>query len=171
MFLGKVEHLSLNLSIIFALIEHLREPRVIWEEEEISQMIANEQLEYAIIGKFSYGWPEIQVLRKLIPLQCNLKGEVNIGLLNNRYILIRASRMEDYVHRYRSQFYIAYEAELSYEDFEVGSYLITRDYDCGGMDFSSIITPISLGRSQFFYCGGGGKAACKLIGLCEQDPP
>lgn len=61
-------------------------------------MIANEQLEYAVIEKFSYGWPDIHDLRRLILQQCELKGEVNIGLLSNKYILIRASRMENYVH-------------------------------------------------------------------------
>lgn len=74
------------------------EPRVIWEEEEVSQMIVNEDLEYVVVGKFSYGWPDIQDLRKLIPKQYELKGDVNIGLLCNRYVLIRASRMEDYVN-------------------------------------------------------------------------
>lgn len=59
-------------------------------------MIANEELKFA--GKFSYGWPDIQVLRKLIPKQCELKGDVNIDLLSNRDVLIRASRMEDYVN-------------------------------------------------------------------------
>lgn len=34
------------------------EPRVVWEEDEVTQMIANEQLKFAIVGKFSYGWPE-----------------------------------------------------------------------------------------------------------------
>ncbi|WMV40633.1 hypothetical protein MTR67_034018 [Solanum verrucosum] len=43
------------------------EPRVIWEEEKVNQMIINEDLQYAFIGKFSYGWPEIQELRRLIP--------------------------------------------------------------------------------------------------------
>ncbi|KAG5579372.1 hypothetical protein H5410_049999 [Solanum commersonii] len=55
------------------------EPRVIWEEEEVEQMIINENLQYAILGKFSYGWPEIQELRSLIPKQCNLKGECKIA--------------------------------------------------------------------------------------------
>lgn len=91
-------HMSKQVPVPMKQITYLHgEPIVIWEEEEVSQMIANEQLEYAVIGKFSYGWPEIQVLRRLIPQQCNLKGEVNIGLLSNR-ILIRASRMEDYVY-------------------------------------------------------------------------
>lgn len=54
-------------------------------------MIINEDLQYAVIGKFSYGWPDIQELRKLIPKQCCLKGEVNIELLSSRYVLIKAS--------------------------------------------------------------------------------
>ncbi|WMV25922.1 hypothetical protein MTR67_019307 [Solanum verrucosum] len=61
-------------------------------------MIVNENLEYAVIGKFSYGWPDIQYLRKLIPKQCELKGECNIGLLSNIHVLIRATLLEDYVH-------------------------------------------------------------------------
>ncbi|KAH0649909.1 hypothetical protein KY284_029821 [Solanum tuberosum] len=74
------------------------EPRVMWEHEEIDQMIVNENLEYAVVGKFSYGWPEIQELRKLIPKQCELKGECKIGLLSKMHILIRATLLEDYVH-------------------------------------------------------------------------
>ncbi|KAH0658017.1 hypothetical protein KY289_026765 [Solanum tuberosum] len=74
------------------------EPQVIWEQEEVNQMIVNENLEYAVIGKFSYGWPDIQDLRKLIPKQCELKGDCNIGLLSNRHVLIRATLLEDYVH-------------------------------------------------------------------------
>ncbi|KAH0695998.1 hypothetical protein KY289_013480 [Solanum tuberosum] len=72
------------------------EPQVIWEQEEVNQMIVNENLEYAVIGKFSYGWPDIQELRKLIPKQCELKEECNIGLIRNRYVLIRATILEDY---------------------------------------------------------------------------
>ncbi|KAG5571022.1 hypothetical protein H5410_060788 [Solanum commersonii] len=34
------------------------EPRVVWEEEEVAQMIINEDLQYAVIGKFSYRWPQ-----------------------------------------------------------------------------------------------------------------
>lgn len=73
-------------------------PQVIWEQAEVDQMIINENLEYAIIGKFSYKWPEIQELQRLIPKQCELKAECKIGLLCNRHILIRASLMEDYVY-------------------------------------------------------------------------
>ncbi|KAG5611101.1 hypothetical protein H5410_022382 [Solanum commersonii] len=61
-------------------------------------MIVNENLQYAVVGKFSYGWPDIQELRKIIPKQCGLKGECNIGLLTNIYVLIRATLLEDYVN-------------------------------------------------------------------------
>ncbi|WMV20196.1 hypothetical protein MTR67_013581 [Solanum verrucosum] len=74
------------------------EPRIIWEEEEVEQMIIKENLAFAVIGKFSYGCPTIQDLRKIIPKQCDLKGECNIGLLSNRHVLIRASCLEDYVN-------------------------------------------------------------------------
>ncbi|CAN4114567.1 unnamed protein product [Withania somnifera] len=60
-------------------------------------MIQHENLEYAVVGKFSYGWPTIQDLRRLIPMQCELKGECNVGLLCNRHVLIRCSLFEDYV--------------------------------------------------------------------------
>ncbi|WMV48459.1 hypothetical protein MTR67_041844 [Solanum verrucosum] len=60
-------------------------------------MIIKENLAYAVVGKFSYGWPNIQDLRKIIPKQCELKNECNIGLLSNRHVLIRASCLEDYV--------------------------------------------------------------------------
>ncbi|KAK4726324.1 hypothetical protein R3W88_031241 [Solanum pinnatisectum] len=70
-------------------------------------MIINENLEYAVIGKFSYGWSAIQDLRKLIPKQCELKGECNIGLLSNRHVLIRATLLEDYADLLsKSAFYI-----------------------------------------------------------------
>ncbi|WMV09899.1 hypothetical protein MTR67_003284 [Solanum verrucosum] len=72
-------------------------------------MIINEDLQYAVIGKFSYGWPDIHELRKLIPKQCGLRGEVNIGLLSSRFILIRASLLEDYVNLLsKPQFYITH---------------------------------------------------------------
>ncbi|KAG5601056.1 hypothetical protein H5410_032426 [Solanum commersonii] len=85
------------------------EPRVIWEEEEVEQMIIKENLEFVVVGKFSYGWPEIQELRKLIPNQCALKAECNVGVLSNKHILIKASCLEDYVNFLsKSTFYIAH---------------------------------------------------------------
>lgn len=63
-------------SVSFKPVTYLHgELQVIWEQAEVDQMIINENLEYAIIDKFSYGWPEIQELRRLISKQCELKGE------------------------------------------------------------------------------------------------
>ncbi|KAF3683615.1 hypothetical protein FXO38_00705 [Capsicum annuum] len=85
------------------------EPRIVWEEKEVNQMIINEDLQYAVIGKFSYGWPDIQYLIRLILKQCELKGKVNIRLLINRYILITATRLDDYVHlQSKPRFYITH---------------------------------------------------------------
>lgn len=62
-----------------------------WEQAEVDQMIINENLQFAVTSKFSYGWPEITNLRRLIPKYCELKGECKVGLLSSRYILIHAS--------------------------------------------------------------------------------
>lgn len=70
-------------------------------------MIVREKLQYAIIGKFSYEWPDMQDLRRLIPKQCELKGNCSIVLLSNRHILIRALLLENYVHPlFKPAFYI-----------------------------------------------------------------
>lgn len=74
------------------------EPQIIWEQDEVEQLIINESLEHTVICKFSYGWPNIQDLRRLILKKCELKGECKIRLLCNRHILIQPSLMEDYVH-------------------------------------------------------------------------
>lgn len=57
------------------------EPQIIWDQTEVDQMIINENLEYAMIGKFSYGWSNIHELRKSIPKQCELKGECKISYM------------------------------------------------------------------------------------------
>lgn len=82
------------------------EPIVVWDQLVIDQMIINEILRYVVIGKFSYGWPEILDLQKLIPKQCELKGECKIGLLSNGHVLIKATLLEDYVHLLKATFYI-----------------------------------------------------------------
>lgn len=82
---------------------------IVWEEEEVERMIIKENLQYAVVGKFSYGWPDIKELRRLIPKQSELKGESNIGLLRNKYVLIRATLLEDYVSILsKSTFYITH---------------------------------------------------------------
>ncbi|KAK4337514.1 hypothetical protein RND71_042001 [Anisodus tanguticus] len=67
-----------------------------FEKKEVEVMIHQQELNLAVIGKFSHGWPEIGLLRTLIPKQCGLKAEVNIGLLCDRHVLIRCTIAEDY---------------------------------------------------------------------------
>lgn len=38
-------------------------PRVTWTEEEVQKMNIMENTQYAVIGKFSYGWPELKDLK------------------------------------------------------------------------------------------------------------
>lgn len=42
-------------------------PRVTWREEEIKSMNIYENLPYAVIGKFSFEWPDLDDLRKILP--------------------------------------------------------------------------------------------------------
>ncbi|KAK4344458.1 hypothetical protein RND71_034634 [Anisodus tanguticus] len=72
------------------------EPTVRFEKKEVEVMIHQQNLNLAVIGKFSHGWPEIRLLRTAIPKQCGLKAEVNIGLLCDRHVLIRCTIAEDY---------------------------------------------------------------------------
>lgn len=73
-------------------------PHFIWEEDEVNQMIINENLQFAVIEIFSYGWHDFQELKRIILKQCDLREECTIGLLNSSHILIRASDMEHYVN-------------------------------------------------------------------------
>jgi len=73
-------------------------PILVWTEEEVDRMNILEDLQYAVIGKFSYGWPELEELRTILPHQCNIKGECKIGLLRNRHILIRLDQKADFIN-------------------------------------------------------------------------
>ncbi|KAH0655674.1 hypothetical protein KY285_030556 [Solanum tuberosum] len=55
-------------------------PRITWTEDEVRQMNTIENLQYAVIGKFSYAWPEMDDLRIQIPKQCDVKGGCKIGI-------------------------------------------------------------------------------------------
>ncbi|WMV54485.1 hypothetical protein MTR67_047870 [Solanum verrucosum] len=61
-------------------------------------MILQENLQYAIVGKFSYGWPELDEIRKIVPMQCDIKAECNISFLRDKHILIRLMTMDKYVY-------------------------------------------------------------------------
>ncbi|KAH0664937.1 hypothetical protein KY285_026143 [Solanum tuberosum] len=73
------------------------EPNITWKASEVKSLIIQENLQYAIIGKFSYVKPDIMELRKTIQNQCGIKSECTIGVLDTRHILIRLTSLEDYV--------------------------------------------------------------------------
>ncbi|WMV14147.1 hypothetical protein MTR67_007532 [Solanum verrucosum] len=60
-------------------------------------MIIKENIQFAIIAKFSYGWPEMEEIRRTIPLQCEIKAECKLGFLRDKPVLIRLTTLEDYV--------------------------------------------------------------------------
>lgn len=74
------------------------EPYIKWSEEEVAAMDVVENLQHVVVGKFSYGWPEMDELRSIIPTQCNIKGNFQIGLFRNRHVLIRLSLKEDFIN-------------------------------------------------------------------------
>lgn len=63
------------------------EPNITWESFEVKAFIVKENLQYAIIGKFSYGNPDMQELRKSIQGQPGIKSECSIGFFDLRHIL------------------------------------------------------------------------------------
>lgn len=47
--------------------------------------------------KFSYGWPELNELRRILPIQCGIKGDCSIGQLRDKHVLIRLTLWQDFV--------------------------------------------------------------------------
>ncbi|KAG5606443.1 hypothetical protein H5410_027935 [Solanum commersonii] len=91
------------------------EPVVRWSEAEVIRMNTIENLQYAVVGKFYYGWPNMDELRKLIPQRCGTKRDCQIGYLRNRHILIRFKDFEDSVNiMSKSVYYITDKEGYSY---------------------------------------------------------
>ncbi|WMV54572.1 hypothetical protein MTR67_047957 [Solanum verrucosum] len=65
------------------------EPTITWIKKEFGKLTVRQNLQYAIVAKFSYGRPDMYELRKEIPIQLEIKGPYNIGFLEERHILIR----------------------------------------------------------------------------------
>lgn len=64
-------------------------PRVRWTEEEVDRMNVIEELQFAVVGKLSYGWSGLDDLRIQLPKQLNIKGDCKISLLQNWLILMK----------------------------------------------------------------------------------
>uniref|UniRef100_A0A0V0ITI4 Putative ovule protein n=1 Tax=Solanum chacoense TaxID=4108 RepID=A0A0V0ITI4_SOLCH len=72
-------------------------PTIHWTAKEIQKMNIIENLQYAVVEKFSYGAPEINEIKELIPKQCGIIGGCQIGYLRNRHILMKFDCIEDYI--------------------------------------------------------------------------
>ncbi|WMV51851.1 hypothetical protein MTR67_045236 [Solanum verrucosum] len=72
------------------------EPTVVFDSKDLETFITEENLKFALIAKFSHGRHELPDLRKILPQQLGFKGECNIGLLENRHVLLRFTLKEDY---------------------------------------------------------------------------
>lgn len=75
-----------------------RHPVVKFTKEEVDRMNVIEGLQYTVVGKLSYGWSDLQQLRRIIPGQFGIKGECNIGFLRDRHVLIRLTLWEDFIN-------------------------------------------------------------------------
>ncbi|OIT37037.1 hypothetical protein A4A49_48878 [Nicotiana attenuata] len=65
--------------------------------KELEEYAVEEGLHQAVVMKLSYGAPELQELRNLIPTQFGIKGRCLIGLLAFRQLLIRCDVHDDFV--------------------------------------------------------------------------
>lgn len=45
-------------------------PQITWTEEKVNIMNEIEDLQFAVIGKFTFYWTNLEELRKIIPQQC-----------------------------------------------------------------------------------------------------
>ncbi|KAG5611591.1 hypothetical protein H5410_022872 [Solanum commersonii] len=91
------------------------ELNIIWKSSKVQSLIIQENLQYVIIRKFSYGKFEIRGLRKAIPKQHGIKCECVIGVLDSRHILIRLSLLEDYVQLQSTTWYYVKAKEMYWQ--------------------------------------------------------
>ncbi|KAM3283710.1 hypothetical protein P3S67_022508 [Capsicum chacoense] len=90
-------------------------PHIKWTEEEVDIMNRMENLQYAVIGKFMYEWSDLEELRLIIPLQCDIKGDCQIGLFRSKHILIRVTQHADFINLIsKGAFYIKCKDGYSY---------------------------------------------------------
>lgn len=90
-------------------------PQIKWTEEEVERMNQIEELQFAVIGKFTQDWSDLEELRGIIPQQCDVKGSCQIGLLRTKHILIRLTKQEDFVNLIsKGAFYIKCKDGYSY---------------------------------------------------------
>ncbi|KAH0683331.1 hypothetical protein KY289_021083 [Solanum tuberosum] len=66
------------------------EPTVSFNFSDLESYIQEENLQYALVAKFSYGRPDMIDLRKIFTRHFEIKGDCNLGLLDHRHVLMFA---------------------------------------------------------------------------------
>lgn len=59
-----------------------------------------ENLQYALVAKFSYGRPDMIYLKKIFTRHFEIKRDRNFGLLDHPHVLVRLLNGEDFVEVY-----------------------------------------------------------------------
>ncbi|KAG5631091.1 hypothetical protein H5410_002808 [Solanum commersonii] len=73
-----------------------------------------EELQFAVVGKFTYEWSDLEELWRIIPQQCDVKGSCQSGLFRNKHSLIRLIKLEDFVNMISMEaFYVKCKDETS----------------------------------------------------------
>lgn len=73
-------------------------PHIKWTEKEVDRMNQIENLQFTVIGKFTYEWTDLDELRRIIPQQCEIKGGCQIRFFRSKHTLIRLTLQEDFIN-------------------------------------------------------------------------
>ncbi|KAL0288949.1 UNVERIFIED_CONTAM: hypothetical protein Scaly_2715800 [Sesamum calycinum] len=103
------------------------EPGIIYSSEETAELVA--RLKFALVGKFSHGLPSLNFLRIHI-VKLGLKGNVTVGRLNFKHVLIRLLNEEDF-----SKIWL--RGEWTFDSFHMRVFKWTPNFD------SQIESPIA----------------------------
>ncbi|KAL0299873.1 UNVERIFIED_CONTAM: hypothetical protein Sangu_3151200 [Sesamum angustifolium] len=95
------------------------EPGIIYSPEETAELAA--RLKFALVGKFSHGLPNLNFLRIRI-VKLGLKGNVTVGRLNFKHVLIRLSNEEDFSR-------IWLRGEWTFDSFHMRVFKWTPNFD------------------------------------------
>lgn len=71
--------------IVLKPIKYLHgEPTITWTKKEFDRFCMKQNLQYAVVAKFSYDRPDFQSLRKNMSTQLEIKGACDIRYLEDR---------------------------------------------------------------------------------------
>lgn len=73
------------------------QPLVKFTDAEVDRMNVIEGLQYVVVGKFAYEWPELLEIRRIVPSQYGIKGECNITSLEIDIFLFDSHLWQDFI--------------------------------------------------------------------------